>query len=84
MWCADIARKLGSFGHTEYDADQYKDPEHVRECLTQGKDLFDRGPDFDLLPATPDRKAAYPEGWQELAAKLAALQDIPMGPSAHG
>ncbi|CAK0732436.1 hypothetical protein CVIRNUC_000131 [Coccomyxa viridis] len=77
MSVSDIARKLGSFGHTEYDEDQYRDPKHVKKCLTEGKDLFDRGPDFDMLPASPDRKAAYPEGWQELAAKLAKLQELP-------
>ena len=81
MGHADIARKLGSFGHTEYDAEEYKDPQHVRMCLVEGKDLFDRGPDFDMLPASPDRTAAYPEGWQELEAKLAKLQELPASSS---
>lgn len=77
MSAADIARKLNSFGHSEYDKDQYKDTDHLRKCLLEGKDLFNRGPSFDMQPASPDRKATYPEGWEKVAKKLAEMQNLP-------
>ena len=77
MSAADIAQKLSAFGHTEYNRAQYKDSDHVRKCLREGKDLFDRGPSFDMLPASADRKAGYPEGWKEFAKKLSGLQRLP-------
>jgi len=77
MSAADIARKLNAFGHTEYNTDQYKDQDHLRKCLEEGKDLFNRGPSFDMLRASEDRKAGYPEGWKEFAKKLADLQKLP-------
>jgi len=77
MSAADIARKLNAFGHTEYNTDQYKDLDHLRKCLEEGKDLFNRGPSFDMLQASEERKAGYPEGWKEFAKKLADLQKLP-------
>lgn len=80
MSAADIARKLSAFGHTEYDTPQYTDSEHLRKCLHEGKDLFNRGPSFDMLPATADRRAGYPEGWEEFGKKLSELQNLPVAP----
>ena len=77
MSAADIAQKLGAFGHTEYDRAEYKDLEHLKRCLQEGKDLFNRGLSFDMLPASADRKATYPEGWQAIAKKLAVMQKLP-------
>ena len=77
MSAADIARKLNAFGHTEYNTPQYKDSDHLRKCLHEGKDLFNRGPSFDMLHASADRMAGYPEGWKQFAKKLSNLQKLP-------
>ena len=76
MSAADIARKLNSFGHSEYNKDQYKNTDHLRKCLLEGKDLFNRGPSFDMRPASADRKATYPEGWERVANELAETQNL--------
>ncbi len=30
-----------------------------------------------MLPASADRKAGYPDGWEEFAKKLSGLQRLP-------
>lgn len=77
MSAPEIARKLSSFSHSELDTDQYKNAEHLQKCLLEGKDLFNRGSYFDMRPASIDRMAAYPEGWKEIAKKLADMQKLP-------
>jgi hypothetical protein len=38
----EIVRKLSSFCHAEYNREKYKDIEHIRACISKGKDLFGR------------------------------------------
>ena len=80
MSAADIALKLNAFGHTEYNTPQYKDSDHLRKCLHEGKDLFNRDPSFDMLHASADRTAGYPDGWEQFAKKLSDLQKLPSFP----
>jgi beta-1,4-mannosyl-glycoprotein beta-1,4-N-acetylglucosaminyltransferase len=37
-----IIHKLEAFAHTEYNKDQYKDPEKINEAIKSGKDIFGR------------------------------------------
>lgn len=53
----EIARKITSFAHAEYDKDAFKDVHHIERCVQQGEDLFSRGEEekctpfeFDLRP----------------------------------
>lgn len=45
----DIQRKVHSFSHREYDDDKWTAIEHIKECIAQGKDLFDRKENEHLL-----------------------------------
>jgi len=36
-----IAYKLKSFSHTEYSGDSYTNLEHIKHCISTGKNLFD-------------------------------------------
>lgn len=47
----EIARKLGSFCHAEYDTDYYRDADRIRRCVEANKDLFGRpSMDFGIEP----------------------------------
>lgn len=37
-----IINKIESFSHTEYNTDEFKNKEHVLNCIANGKDLFKR------------------------------------------
>lgn len=37
-----IIKKIESFAHTEYNKDEYKNPEYLKKTIEQGKDLFGR------------------------------------------
>lgn len=75
MGLADLARKLESFSHSEYDAPEFKAADHVLECIRTGRDLFNRGPAFDMLAAGPELRAQRPFGWEVFAKRLAVLQE---------
>ena len=74
MGLPDLARKLESFSHSEYDTAEFKAEDHIRECIRTGKDLFNRGPAFDMLPADAEMRAQRPFGWEKFAKRLAELQ----------
>lgn len=38
----DIPRKLEAFAHAEYDADCYKDVDHIKRCIDEGTDILKR------------------------------------------
>lgn len=44
-----IIRKLEAFAHTEYNNQQYKSPEKIKEAITQGKDIFGRGFEYSVV-----------------------------------
>jgi beta-1,4-mannosyl-glycoprotein beta-1,4-N-acetylglucosaminyltransferase len=39
-----IIEKIESFSHQEYNSGQYKDPEYIRQAMSQGRYLFDNEP----------------------------------------
>lgn len=47
----DIQRKIKSFSYREYDDEQFLNIEHIKECIAQGKDLFNRTENESLLHA---------------------------------
>lgn len=53
-----IALKIDSFAHQEYNKEEYTNLEHVKKCIEQGKDLFNRNYE-DLIPADPDDRPVY-------------------------
>lgn len=42
MELKDIQRKIQSFSHQEYNDDQWTSIDHIKECIAQGKDIFNR------------------------------------------
>jgi beta-1,4-mannosyl-glycoprotein beta-1,4-N-acetylglucosaminyltransferase len=52
-----IARKIALSLHTEWDHDRYKDPAHIRACMEEGKDLYNR---TDMAFAFEPVDASYP------------------------
>lgn len=45
-----IIQKIESFAHTEYNKNQYKDCEYLKQCITNGKDIFGRGFCYKFVP----------------------------------
>ncbi|CAL8462147.1 g1678 [Coccomyxa elongata] len=75
MGISELARKIESFSHKELNLPEYKAADHIVKCIRTGKDLFDRGSHFDMLPAGPELQANRPEGWQGFAKHLAKMQE---------
>ena len=44
-----IIDKIQSFSHQEYNLPEYKDPERIRQAIREGKDVFYRGPQEDMV-----------------------------------
>ena len=38
-----IIKKLESFAHTEYNSEEFKNPERIKEAINRGEDIFGRG-----------------------------------------
>ena len=75
MGISELARKIESFSHKELNLPEYKAEDHILECIRTGKDLFNRGSHFDMLPAMPELQAKRPERWQAFAKHLAIVQE---------
>jgi hypothetical protein len=45
-----IVTKLKSYSHQEYNTDEYKDLDHIKNCINSGKDIFNRNGE-NLVPA---------------------------------
>ena len=37
-----VAEKFEAFAHDEYNKTEFKSPEHIKECIENGSDLFKR------------------------------------------
>ena len=72
----DIIRKIESTSHREYDLLEYKNKEHIKECLQTGKDLYNRHDatfqQLDLI----ESGSYLPEGWEEFQNEILKLQEI--------
>lgn len=51
-----IANKIASFSHTEYNSDRYKSIANILEAIETGRDLFSRGSGEDCIRATDKDK----------------------------
>jgi beta-1,4-mannosyl-glycoprotein beta-1,4-N-acetylglucosaminyltransferase len=49
MEIADIQRKIQSFSHKEYNDPQWTSVDHIKECIAQGKDIFNREENENLV-----------------------------------
>lgn len=47
----NIASKISSFSHTEYDSETYKSLENIKNAIRTGIDLFHRGNEENLIPS---------------------------------
>lgn len=54
----DIQRKLVSFAHQEYNDDRWKSLDHIKNCITNGIDLFNRNNNEQMVP---NRSVKFPE-----------------------
>lgn len=45
----DIKKKIQAFSHQEFNNDKYLNSENIKDAISQGKDLFFRGPTEDLI-----------------------------------
>lgn len=55
-----ISRKLGSFSHTEYDSDYYRDTDRLQKCIDEVRDIFER-PEVNLSIETLNAPACVME-----------------------
>jgi beta-1,4-mannosyl-glycoprotein beta-1,4-N-acetylglucosaminyltransferase len=45
-----IIKKIEAFAHSEYNKDEFKDPEKIKQYISEGKDIFGRGFKYDFIP----------------------------------
>jgi beta-1,4-mannosyl-glycoprotein beta-1,4-N-acetylglucosaminyltransferase len=53
-----IIEKIGASAHQEYNRPEWKDPERVKKIVKEGRDLFDRPLQYEIIAITPE---AYPK-----------------------
>ena len=44
-----IVKKISSFQHTEFDKEEYKDKNTIKEKIAKGEDIFDRNFNFKKI-----------------------------------
>lgn len=71
MDIADIQRKVKSFSHREYDDEQWTDVQHIKECIAQGKDLFNRTENEHLSHA---EDISFPPSFSSYRGELDYIQ----------
>lgn len=67
---ADLQRKIDSFAHQEWNHEKYKDAQHLKFCLDNGKDLYLR----DNEDMVRHDGTGLPEGWQAVQEEMIASQ----------
>lgn len=45
-----IIQKLSAFAHTEYNTEEYKNPERIKQALEKGEDIFGRDFHYTFIP----------------------------------
>lgn len=68
----DLQRKIDSFAHQEWNHEKYKDPNHLRYCLDNGKDLYLRAGE-DMVCHDMSH---LPEGWQQVQEEMTRIQRL--------
>ena len=63
---SDIALKIKSYSHGEFNKNKFVDEEKIKEKIANNEDIFDRG--FELKKVTIDE--SYPDFIQENKSKL--------------
>ena len=72
----DIVRKLESISHRELDLNEYKEKDHLKECLRTGKDLFKRQNSVFQQLEFGESAAYLPEGWEEFQNEILQQQEL--------
>ena len=77
MSVVDLQRKLMSFAHRECDQEAWRSEEHIKECISSGKDLFNRG-EYEALEPTPEEfyLQQFPMCFSTFIADLDKMQDV--------
>lgn len=60
-----IINKLQNFAHSELNNEKYTDPEHVKQRMDAGLDLFDRGNEFVPFDAAAELPRDFLSIWPE-------------------
>lgn len=71
MEISDIQRKVRSFSHQEYNDEKWTNVEHIKECIAQGKDLFNRQDKEHLVH---DGSIVFPEPILSFRGELDYIQ----------
>ncbi len=64
-----VISKIRAFAHTELVTEEVLRPERIRECISRGLDLFDRGFQFKFVPldaSFPRYVVQNPDRWRSL------------------
>lgn len=71
MEISDIQRKVQSFSHQEFNKDQWTNTNHIKECIAQGKDIFERGGSEQLVH---DENISFPDLFSSYRGEIDYLQ----------
>lgn len=72
----DLQRKIDSFAHQEWNQELYKDPNHLKFCLENGKDLYLRdGEDMEFFEDKL-RFTRLPAGWEAVQIEILNMQGL--------
>jgi hypothetical protein len=66
---ADIQKKLSSFAHQELNNEKYNNLDYIKQHISEGKDLFERGQEFiksDRLDVPEDVRLIFEKYQQDL------------------
>ncbi len=68
----EIIRKINSFSHIEYNTDEMKNKEHIKECLKNGNDLFKRKDNILVRYIHDD----FPECFKKFNKTILEIQEL--------
>lgn len=72
-----IIRKIESFAHMEFNRDEFKKVEHVKQCVKEGRDIYGRDHEVVFVRhdgSSPENQIPMPEGWEVLQKELLKIQ----------
>jgi beta-1,4-mannosyl-glycoprotein beta-1,4-N-acetylglucosaminyltransferase len=64
-----VVRKLESYGHSEYNTAGFKNPERIRKCISEGRDLYERDKKYGFVSIDE----SYPQRVRKNFARFRAL-----------
>jgi len=67
----EIRRKLGSFSHREFDSKEWKSLSHIKKCIKEGEDIFDRN---DTEKLVREDNLQFPDVFLSFTPELEFIQ----------